>query len=265
MNLSLSAKSALLCNFAGTTDKRGYTRLPQENLVSGIDPATVEDDLRGGDGDELRMKFCAVHSSCALAVNCFAPFKANPRRLHLLGQQGATNVQFEKKLPIFDKGRCPNLDVWIERENAIVAVESKLLEYLTPKTPEFSPAYEALAPPKTDPCWWGVYEEARKGTEGHLDRAQLIKHYFGLNEFRHRYPERAKLTLLYLFWEPLNWSGLGECRKHRDEVGAFARAVTNCPIEFRWMTYNDLWEEWSAVPDLAAHASHLKARYQVSL
>lgn len=265
MNLSLSAKSALLRNFAGMTDKRGYTRLPQENLVSGIDLATVEDDLRGGDGDELRMKFCAVHSSCALAVNCFAPFKANPRRLHLLGQQGATNVQFEKKLPIFDKGRCPNLDVWIERENAIVAVESKLLEYLTPKASEFSPTYEGLAPPKTDPCWWGVYEEAKKGTEGHLDRAQLIKHYFGLNEFRHRHPECPRLTLLYLFWEPLNWSELGECRKHRDEVGAFAQAVAKSPIEFRWMTYNDLWEEWSTVPDLAAHASHLTARYQVRL
>lgn len=163
MNTVSIAKAALLGNFSGATDKKGYTRLPQENLVSGIDLATVEDDLRGGDGDELRIKFCAVHSSCALAVNCFAPFKANPTRLHLLGRQGATNVQFEKKLPIFDKGGCPNLDVWIEREDAIVAVESKLLEYLTPKTPEFSPTYEALAPPKTDPCWWGVYEEAKKG------------------------------------------------------------------------------------------------------
>jgi hypothetical protein len=198
-------------------------------------------------------------------VNCFAPLKANPGRLHLLGQQGATNVQFEKKLPIFDKGMCPNLDVWIERENDIVAVESKLLEYLTPKAPEFSPTCEGLAPPKTAPCWWGAYEEAKKGTEGHLDRAQLIKHYFGLNEFRHRHPECPKLTLLYLFWEPLNWSELGACRKHRDEVGAFAQAVANSPIEFRWMTYNDLWESWSAFPDLATHASHLKARYQVSL
>ena len=63
MKLSLSAKAALLRNFSGMTDNKGYTRLPQENLVSGIDLATVEDDLRGGDGDELRMKVCAVHSS----------------------------------------------------------------------------------------------------------------------------------------------------------------------------------------------------------
>ena len=48
-------------------------------------------------------------------------------------------------------------------------------------------------------------------------------------------------------------------------MGAFAQAVANSPIKFRWMTYNDLWEEWSVVPDLAAHASDLKARYQVRL
>jgi hypothetical protein len=262
MRLSLPAKTALLRNFSGITDKKGYTRLPQENLLSGIDLATVEDDLREGDGDELRMKFCAVHSSCALAVNCFAPFKVNPGRLKLLGKHGAINVRFEKKLTIFERGKSPNLDVWIEREHAFVGVESKLLEYLTPKKPEFSAVYARLKPPTTDPCWWGVYEEAKQGTEGHLDRAQLIKHYFGLNEFRLRHCECPKLTLLYLFWEPLNWSELEECRKHRIEVGAFAQAVANSPIEFRWMTYNDLWEEWSAVPDLATHASLLKARYQ---
>ncbi len=155
--------------------------------------------------------------------------------------------------------------MWIEREHDFVGVESKLLEYLTPKKPEFSPTYEGLAPPKTDPCWWRVYEEAKKGAEGHLDWAQLIKHYFGLNEFRHRHHECPKPTLLYLFWEPLNWSELGECRKHRDELGPFAQAVANSSIKFRWMTYNDLWEEWNAVPDLAAHASHLKARYQARL
>jgi len=259
------AKAALLGTFSGATDRKGYTHWPQENLLPGIDLTAVEDDLRGGDGDELRMKFCAVHSSCALAVNCFAPFKVNPSRLQLLGKQRATNVGFEKKLPIFERGKSPNLDVWIERENDVVAVESKLLEYLSPKKPEFSPTYEGLAPPKSDPCWWEVYEEAKKGTEGYLDRAQLIKHYFGLNEFRHRHHECPKLTLLYLFWEPLNWSELGECRKHRDEVGDFAQAVANSPIKFRWMAYNDLWEEWSVVPDLAEHASHLKARYQVRL
>jgi hypothetical protein len=105
--------------------------------------------------------------------------------------------------------------VWTERENDVVAVESKLLEHLTTKKAEFSLTYEALAPPKSHPCWWEVYKEAKEGTEGQLGRAQLVKHYFGLNEFRQRNPECPTLTLLYLFWEPLNWSEFGECKKHR--------------------------------------------------
>jgi hypothetical protein len=265
MSIASTAKAALLRNFTGSTDKKGYMHSPQENVLPGVDLTSVEDDLRSGDGDELRMKFCAVHSSCALAVNCFAPFKVNPSRLRLLGKEGASKVEFEHKLRIFDKVTGPNLDVWIEFENEVLAVESKLLEYLTPKKPEFSLRYESLAPPKSDPCWWSAYQEAKTGTVQHLDRAQLVKHYFGLNEFRQRHPECPTLTLLYLFWEPLNWQDLEECRQHREEVTRFAEAVSSSPIKFRWLTYNDLWAEWSGIPDLIAHARSLKERYEVSL
>jgi hypothetical protein len=261
MNIASTAKAALLRNFSGWTDNRGYVKSPQDNLLSGVDLATVEDDLRRGDGDELRMKFTAVHSSSALAVNCFAPFKVQPSRLVLLGKQGATKLEFERKLKIFHGGKSPNLDVWIERGHDVVAVESKLLEYLTPKKPEFSPAYDRLPPPQSDPYWWRVYEEAKKGTEQHLDRAQLVKHYFGLNKFRTDHPECPEPTLLYVFWEPLNWHDVEECRKHREEVTTFAQAVVDSPIRFRWITYNDLWEEWSAISDLAAHSRCLKTRY----
>jgi len=46
------AKAALLGKFSGATDKKGYTHWLQENLLTGIDLVNVEDDLRGGDGDE---------------------------------------------------------------------------------------------------------------------------------------------------------------------------------------------------------------------
>ena len=138
VNITTRAKAALLRSFSGATDRKGYTRSPQDNLLPGIDLATVEDDLRRGDGDELRTKFRAVHSSAALAVNCFAPFKVNPGSLLLLGKRGAKQVEFERKLPIFSGVGAPNIDVWIDRGRDVVAVESKLLEYLTPKKSEFS-------------------------------------------------------------------------------------------------------------------------------
>jgi len=265
VNITIRSKAALRCSFAGVTDRKGYTHSPQDNLLPGIDLATVESDLICGDGNELRSKFCAVHSSSALAVNCFAPFKVHPNNLILLGKRGAKCVNFEWKLPIFRGGTAPNVDVRIERDTDIVAVESKLLEYLTPKRPMFSDAYERLAPPESDPIWWDAYEKAKGGDPQYLDRAQLVKHYFGLNNFRKKNPEGPGLTLLYIFWEPLNRQDVEECRQHREEVKTFVDSLSNSQIQFQWMTYNDLWEEWSAVPDLATHAQRLKARYQVRL
>lgn len=69
------AQRALRQQFAGASDTKGYVRSPVDNLVPGVRLEQFEDDLRKGAGDELRMKFCALHSSAALAVNTFAPFK----------------------------------------------------------------------------------------------------------------------------------------------------------------------------------------------
>jgi hypothetical protein len=265
MNTVTKAMQALRDRFGGTTDNKGYTLSPQENLVAGIDWALVEEDLRHGDGDELRMKFKAIHSSAALAVNCFGPFQHQLENFRLLGKQGAKQVGFEHKLPIFGEVGAPNIDVWIEREHDVVAIESKLLEYLTPKKAKFSAAYKRLAPPESDPIWWRVYERAKESGLQYLDQAQLIKHYFGLNELRKKHPEGAVPTLLYIFWEPLDWQDLKECRKHREEVETFANSLSNSQIQFRAMSYNELWDQWKAVPELAKHAEELIARYQVRL
>jgi hypothetical protein len=188
-----------------------------------------------------------------------------PNELALLGKTGAVYIQFEKQLRIFSGGKPPNLDVWVEREDEIIAIESKLLEYFKLTKPVFSKSYERLKPPFSEPCWWAVYKEARHGTRQHLDRAQLIKHYFGLRQYQHSGSAPSKLTLLYIFWEPLNWQEIDECKYHRKEVEAFTEAVSPSVISFCWMTYNDLWEEWSAYPVLAPHAQNLKARYAVYL
>jgi hypothetical protein len=265
MNTTTKAMRELREKFSGITDDKGYTLSPQENLLPGINWALVEDDLRHGDGGELRMKFEAVHSSAALAVNCFGPFKDHPEMLRLPDKQGADQVKFEHKLPIFNEVGAPNIDVWIDRGRDVVAVESKLLEYFTRKKAEFSVAYEKLAPPNSDPVWWRVYERAKKGEHHHLDQVQLVKHYFGLNKFRKKNAEGAVPTLLYIFWEPLNWQDVEECRQHRDEVKEFEGSLVGSQIQFRWMSYSDLWEEWRAVPELEKHAQRLMDRYQVRL
>jgi hypothetical protein len=182
MSIIEQARRALRDRFTGTVDASGYVERPEDNLVPGIHFGRCAADLERGDGDELRTKFRAVHSSSALAVNSFGVFKNDGMlsTLVLDGVRAATCVEFEKPLRIFRGGRPANLDVWIERERDIVAVESKLLEYLTPKAPAFSDAYDRLAPPVSEPCWWTAYQRSRTCGRQLLDRAQLQKHYFGL-------------------------------------------------------------------------------------
>jgi hypothetical protein len=268
MTLTDKAKAALRRNFRGNVDDKGYTPRLEENLVPGVALEQVERDLSDGDGRELESKFRAVHSSSALAVNSFGVFKDGPLRecLVLNGRRGATDVCFERRLTIFRGGRPPNLDVWIEREQDIVAIESKLLEYLRPTAPEFSEAYDRLAPPISEPGWWAAYQCSQTCGRQLLDRAQLLKHYFGINAHLRRKKDDRPATLLYLFWEPLNWEDIEECRRHREEASAFAgKVAAGGRVSFRWMTYNQLWDQWSRVPELATHAANLKARCEARL
>jgi len=68
---------------------------PALNLIEGVRLQDFERDLRQGDGNELAGKFRAAHSSCALAVNTFAPFKAHAAGLRLPGGADFAPPSFE--------------------------------------------------------------------------------------------------------------------------------------------------------------------------
>lgn len=259
------AQSSLRLAFTGNADQKGYVGTVQENLLPGVRLEQFESDLRKGDGNELSAKFCAVHSSSALAVNCFAPFQDSPFTHRILGKAGARKVEFEKQLKIFPDRRPANLDVWIEWDDAAVAIESKLLEYFDSKVPQFAKAYEEMAPPVSEPSWWAAYKLAQRKAREHLDRAQLLKHYFGLRKLQLTQQVPLKLTLLYIFWEPLNWTEVDICVRHREEIESFAATVAGSTVSFSWFTYNKLWQEWNSDSTLAPHARNLAARYNVAL
>lgn len=211
--------------------------------------------------------FDAAHSSTALAVNCFAWFKPGDRLpfLHLLDAGEARSLSFERKFRIFNGGRAPNLDVWVEHDRGEIAIESKLTEYFVKKQPKFSQAYDRLAPPRlAEPCWWQVYEQAKRSEPGYLDIAQLVKHYFGLRKYQQT-EARNRLILLYLYWEPLNWSDFRPCRQHMKELEQLIAAIRDSEISFQAMTYNQLWNAWSDTLGLVQHVRNLKNRYEVRL
>ena len=258
------AKLALWKSFNGTFDSKGYTSLPTDNLLPGVDLESVREDLEQGDGSELNGKFRAVHSSSALAVNSFGWFKCRTAQLSLLGHSGAKSLSLEKRLKIFSRGTPPNLDAWVEQESQFIAVESKLLEHICPTKPGFSQTYEKLAPPVTDQVWWAAYKAAKAAGPSHLDVAQLIKHGFGIGAYCKQNP-KAKVTLLYVYWEPLNWKDFDVFVKHRDELKVFGKSVKGAAFKFKAISYPELWQEWSTVPALKTHARNLEKRYLVSI
>lgn len=249
-------------------DAKGYVRIPEHNILADVKMEYFEQDLRDGDGDELRAKFLAAHSSTALAVNCFAWFRGDGK-LHLLGimnKNGVHDLRFERKCPIFRGGKAPHLDVWIECEGEIIAVESKLTEYFTKTKPEFSDAYERLGPPGfSEQCWWDLYQEAKKGVRSYLDRAQLLKHYFGLRKYQQSTRFTGQMKFLYLFWEPTNAGEIEICKQHRSELAEFHKSVATSTIKFHSMSYLELWNAWENAPELADHVRHLRERYQLKV
>jgi hypothetical protein len=125
-------------------DENGYVGKASQNLIEGVRLEDFEADLLQGDGNELGEKFRAAHSSSALAVNTFAPFKPRLGALRLPGGSGFTGLNFERKCPHGVVGHfSPNLDAIAEGPSCVVAIESKLLEPLSRHTAKFSPDYDA--------------------------------------------------------------------------------------------------------------------------
>jgi hypothetical protein len=245
-------------------DKNGYVGEASQNLIEGVRLEDFEADLLQGDGNEMKGKFRAAHSSSALAVNTFAPFKAYPDALRLPRAGDFASMHFEQKCPTGLVGRrSPNLDVLADGPNGVVAVESKLLEPLTPHVAEFSPDYDAITAEGTE--WFAEMKRLREKPSRYrwLDAAQLVKHAFGIaHTFRNR-----PATLLYLFWEPSNSEEHPFFSEHRAEVTRFADSITGGGPEFAAMSYPELWRSWDTQPEprwLQTHVGRLRARYGVA-
>src|SRR5439155_2138818 len=131
-----------------------------------------------------RPSFHSAYSSCALAVSVFGPWRLDPSTLLLFGTRSFTSLRFEGRLPISGvTGRPPNLDLVAETPAEVVAIESKLTEYISSgKTAEFRPPYTAAVKRLADPSWEKQFKRLRAHPDEFrsFDAAQIIKHYLGL-------------------------------------------------------------------------------------
>lgn len=249
-------------------DAKGYATDFRDTLLPLVLPEDFEAELSAGDGNELQTKFRAVHSSSALGVNCFAPFRSRIADLALPGVGSIDTLAFEQKCPTgLRGGRAPNLDVLLSGPGGVVGIESKLTEYLTPHRAAFSPAYaEQIRDARREQGYFREMLRLMDEPDSYvwLDAAQLIKHAFGLAKTFGDQP----VTLLYLFWEPANPSASEVFAAHRQEIAAFAERVAGSTPVFRAMSYPELWSSWQdAEPAhwLAPHIAALRKRYEVTI
>ena len=238
-------------------DSAGYAPRWEDNLVQGLPLSPIVADLASGAGRELDGKLRAAHSSAALAINTFGPWRNDPRTLRLAGASGFRSVRFEAICPTGLHGTPPHLDLLAEGET-VVGVEAKCTEWMETKVAAFSPSYDRLRPLRGHSPWFAQIESLRARPDRYqfLDAAQLVKHALGLMSCFGSVPVR----LLYLYWEPRNAADCPECQRHRAEVDDLARAVRGGSVELISMSYRDLWSEWErgAPPP---HLNYLRVRY----
>lgn len=261
-------KSQIRSSASVPSDNKGYVKRLTDNLLAGVRLEHFEQDLRNGGGRELENKFLALHSSSAFAINYFAPFRKDLSSLSILGKQCFRSFQFEKALPTGLKGTPPNLDVYLQGDEEVIGIESKFLEYYTPKVAHYSDSYSRQRLSLAEDCWWQVLEESKAAGPSHLDVAQLVKHYLGLIPLLNHgvggwIPK--EVTLLYLFWEPTNGHDIEECQSHRRDIEQLASKVSNSRVKLQSLTYPELWRSWERIPGIAAHVKNLQARYLLTL
>lgn len=191
-------------------------------------------------------KMKSIISSSALVVNLFQYWQDNKKDILSLlkallpnynyDTPSSTTITFEEELQIKGiNGATPNLDVIIELEDEIIAIESKFAE------PYRSHTYKNLSTKylTNNKLWEGLTktQELAKKLENkytHLDAAQLIKHILGLKTDDKISNKNKKITLLYLWYNVPNSE---EAKKHEEEIDEFAKIVGEDNINFHHITY----------------------------
>ena len=276
-----AAETALrerLADLSGETlDRAGRLETDQHIVVKTIPDCprrAALEDVSSGDGSELRQpkdptlhpRFHSARSSCALAVNAFGYWRCDPTSLVVAGTGEYQQLRFEAKFPITGSGRRipPNVDVHAVGASHSLAVESKLLEYLSTAkpvliAPEYNRAIEQLA----HESWREQIEWLRQNPCEYqfFAAGQIIKHYLGLKS-----NGVANTRLLYLFWEPVDAAKHRVFTQHRLEVASFSEGLEDPAVVFTPLSYANLFTEWNELgPPIADHVGRVQARYDVSI
>jgi len=238
-------------------------------LVQGVEFPPIQADLKKGGGGELKplpkrpAKFHAAHSSSALAANTFGPYRNDPKSLTVGGHSGFTHLQFEYRCPTGAGRGIANLDVFLKSRTVFFGIESKFVEPITKKKADFSDKYHRVIESVADPSWRSVYNTLKNQNDfyGHLDAAQLVKHYLGLRQEQEF--NKKSVILVYLYWEPSDAKDIPIYQKHTEKIKDLKERLSGADIPLLAISYPELWKEMgSSNPE---HVARLRERYEFSV
>jgi len=252
------------------------------SVIDGITTEMFCCDLIRGDGGELSNssgsapKFNSISSSASLAVSTFAPWKTRLSELIVdLGTKqmtGFDKLEFEHiaHTAIPKAKKHPNLDVWLESDDAILAIECKFCEYLGERTEKASlhNAYKRLAATMDRNNPWVKAINLFTGNNGEckfrfFDAVQIIRHYFGvLNS------GQKEKHLLYLYWHPENedWMDIHPFDLHMKELKEFSELVSLATdVQFHNLSFNELLNQWAlnSVSEVQQLVGAMRHKYSV--
>jgi hypothetical protein len=247
--------------FGGTIPNQGeknYLNSIAANIFNQQLSEETDKNFKEGDGSETKdsttrlAKMKALHSSSALPVNVFQYWQEKDvspllyacrliNRRPFNSETLPNAVRFEQKFEICDNKKDfpkkPNLDVVIEYDHNVYAIESKFTEPYNGKPKGLRKVYTSA---QLDELWKGIPSLQKLANIispdinkfEYLDVAQLIKHLLGL---KNKYPEGG-FTLLYLWYDVIGNDGI----EHRKEIEKFAEIAKKDNIKFRHITYQEV-------------------------
>lgn len=253
-----------------TVDNRGYLEDAELNLRVPLSRRAGAAFAEGSGSELLGQgtrppKMCALHSSAALAANVFDHWTdrdAAPLQRALEIDSEIVSIAFERKFDTGLRGSPPNLDVAFElASGAVVGIESKFTEWLTPKRASRQPFKDKYFEGGTERWAAQGLEKCQGLASGmmageivfrHLDAAQLLKHALGLATQR---PACGHLRYLFLDL-PCPSSD-----QHLEELERFAGGVDET-LDFRGGPYQALVTQLHADATVdAGYVSYLRSRY----
>lgn len=152
-------------NAAAEIDARGYVTDWHSNLLPGIDPGLIEGDFRAGKGSELDNKFQAAHSSAALAVNVFGPFRDRRDTFPVPGLGDLKLEKFERTFTTGLVGRIPpHLKVAAIGRTALLRLNQSASSILHRRRRALRRLIRRSTSAATRPGMprWSAYERARR-------------------------------------------------------------------------------------------------------